>query len=49
MSDDDTQKRLAQIIEAFAAEWLQTQIPLVEEVMVELSRKLSEITNHREL
>ena len=49
MSDDDTQKRLAQIIEALAAEWLRTQILIVEKVMVDLSRKLSEIRNNREL
>ena len=49
MSDHDIQKRLVQIIEALAAEWLHTQIPLVEEVMVELGRKLSEIGNQREL
>jgi len=49
MSDHDIQKRLVQIIEALAAEWIQTQIPIVEEVMIELSRKLSEIANQREL
>jgi hypothetical protein len=46
---DNGQKRLVQIVDALAAEWLRTQTPIVEEVMVELSRKLAEIANEREL
>jgi hypothetical protein len=46
---NNSQKRLVQIVDVFAAEWLRTQAPIVEEVMVELSRKLAEIANEREL
>ena len=46
---DNSQKRLVQIVDAFAAEWLRTQAPIVEEVMLVLSRKLAEMANEREL
>jgi hypothetical protein len=45
MSDEDTHKRLAQIIDALAADWLQTQNPIVKEVMVDLGRELSKLRN----
>lgn len=49
MSDDDPQKRVAKIIAALVADWLQSPVPIVEEVMLDLSRALSENKNHREL
>ena len=48
MSDEDTHKRLARIIDALAADWLQTQNPIVKEVMVDLGSELSELRNQRE-
>jgi hypothetical protein len=45
MSDEDTHKRLARIIDALAADWLQTQNPIVKEVMVDLGRELSKLRN----
>jgi hypothetical protein len=49
MSDEDTHKRLARIIDALAADWLQTQNPIVKEVMVDLASELSELRNQREI